>query len=85
MYTYLYLQVSSKVHNQLLQIADERANFAEQKALKLEREVYIYTYSYTTIYCTIIALNSVKLENQQHTYVYVYSLDVYMIVRWINV
>ena len=33
------LQVSSKVHNQLLQIADERAQSAEQKALELERQV----------------------------------------------
>ncbi|CAI8036938.1 hypothetical protein GBAR_LOCUS20688, partial [Geodia barretti] len=33
------LQVSSKVHNQLLQIADERAQSAEQKALQLERQL----------------------------------------------
>ncbi|CAI8036937.1 hypothetical protein GBAR_LOCUS20688 [Geodia barretti] len=31
--------VSSKVHNQLLQIADERAQSAEQKALQLERQL----------------------------------------------
>ena len=35
----VFLQVSSKVHNQLLQIADERAQSAEQKALQLERQV----------------------------------------------
>jgi hypothetical protein len=34
--------VSSKVHNQLLQIADERAHTAEQKALQLEREVHVH-------------------------------------------
>ena len=40
---FLFHQVSSKVHNQLLQIADERAHTAEQKALQLEREVqYMY-------------------------------------------
>ena len=35
----LCVQVSSKVHNQLLKIADERAQAAEQKALQLERQV----------------------------------------------
>ena len=35
----LCVQVSSKVHNQLLKIADERAQAAEQKAVQLEREV----------------------------------------------
>ena len=33
------VQVSHKVHSQLLQIADERALAAEQKARQLEREV----------------------------------------------
>ena len=33
------MQVSSKVHNQLLKIADERAQAAEQKAVQLERQV----------------------------------------------
>ena len=33
------VQVSSKVHNQLLKIADERAQAAEQKAVQLERQV----------------------------------------------
>ena len=37
-------QVSSKVHNQLLQIADDRAHAAEQKARQLEREVGLVTY-----------------------------------------
>ena len=35
----LCVQVSSKVHNQLLKFADERAQAAEQKAVQLEREV----------------------------------------------
>ena len=35
----LCVQVSSKVHNQLLKIADERAHGAEQKAVQLERQV----------------------------------------------
>ena len=35
----LCVQVSSKVHNQLLKIADERAQGAEQKAVQLERQV----------------------------------------------
>ena len=42
------MQVSSKVHNQLLKIADERAQAAEQKALQLERQpsyMYIAAFS----------------------------------------
>ena len=35
----LCVQVSSKVHNQLLKFADDRAQAAEQKAVQLERQV----------------------------------------------
>ena len=55
--------MSSRVHNQLLQIADERASAAEQKALQLEREVgmndvYCRMYNVHVLVDTLICMNN---------------------------
>ena len=48
--------VSGKVHTQLLQISDERAEMAERKIKELEQEVHTVAISN---YCTVVIIMTI--------------------------